>query len=136
MIALTRWRWATRGLRVCVGSPPHPRGQTHYRPIFMAAIARQSSAGGPCSPASGWGGMLALALLPQPPKGAQPTQRPLVHSAVGSGVLAAAKPAVKDLAQGPRIPDEATDDSTPVRAAEAAPTRGKTFSKHSSTHRA
>jgi hypothetical protein len=84
----------------------------------------------------GAGGMLALALLPQPPKGAQPTQRPLVHSAVGSGVLAAAKPAVKDLAQGPRIPDEATDDSTPVRAAEAAPTRGKTFSKHSSKPRA
>ena len=60
MIALTRWRWATRGLRVCVGSAPHPRGQTHYRPVFTAAIARQSSVGGPCSHASGWEGCSGL----------------------------------------------------------------------------
>ena len=38
----------------------HPRGQTHYRPIFTAAIARQSSVGGPCSHASGWVGCSAL----------------------------------------------------------------------------
>jgi hypothetical protein len=80
--------------------------------------------------------MLALALLPQPPDGAQLTQRPLVHSAVGSGVLAAAKPAIKEVAQVPRIPDQAADDSTTARAAEAAPTRGKTFLKHSSKQRA
>ena len=84
----------------------------------------------------GVGGMVALALLPQPPQGPQSTQRPLVHSAVGSPVLAAGKPAGKDVAQVPRIPDEAADDSTPARVAEPAPTRGKTFSKHSSRHRA
>jgi hypothetical protein len=46
--------------------------------------------------------MFALALLPQPPDGAQSTQRPLVYSAVGPGVLAAAKPVVKEVAQVPR----------------------------------
>jgi hypothetical protein len=45
---------------VCVGSPPHPPGQAHYRPIFMAAITRQSSAGGLCSPASEWVGCSRL----------------------------------------------------------------------------
>ena len=84
----------------------------------------------------GVGGMFALALLPQPPQGPQSTQRPLVHSAVGSPVLAAGKPAGKDVAQVPRIPDEAADDSTPARVAEPAPTRDKTLSKHSSKHRA
>ena len=84
----------------------------------------------------GVGGMLALALLPQPPGGAQLTQRPLVHSVVGSPVLAAAKPAVKELAQVPPVPDQAADSSAPVRAAEAAPTRDKNFSKHSSKQRA
>jgi hypothetical protein len=78
--------------------------------------------------------MLALALLSQPPKEAQSTQRPLVHSVVGSPVLAATKPAVK-LAQVPRVADEAADNSTPVHSAEAAPTRGKTFSKHSFNRR-
>src|SRR5215471_310168 len=83
----------------------------------------------------GVGGMLALALLPQPPKGAQPTKTPLVHSVVGSPVLTAAKPAVKELAQVARVQDQAADDSTPVGAAEAAPIRDKTFSKHSSKQR-
>ena len=84
----------------------------------------------------GVGGMLALALLPQPPGGAQLTQRPLVHSVVGSPVLAVAKPAVKEVAQAPRVPEQAADDSTTARVAEPAPTPGKTFSKHSSKHRA
>ena len=78
--------------------------------------------------------MFVLALLPQPPDGAQTTQRPLVYAAVGSGVLAAAKPAIKEVAQVPRISDQAADDSTTARVAEPAPTRGKTFSKHSSKH--
>jgi hypothetical protein len=84
----------------------------------------------------GVGGMLALALLPRPPDGAQSTQRPLVYSAVGPGVLATAKPAIKEVAQVPRIPEQAADDSTTARVAEPAPTRGKTFSNHASKHRA
>jgi len=84
----------------------------------------------------GVGGMFALALLPHPPDGAQSTQTPLMHSTVGSGVLAAAKPVIKEVAQVPRIPDQAADNSAPERAAEAAPTRGKIFSKHSSKQRA
>jgi hypothetical protein len=79
--------------------------------------------------------MLVLALLPQPPDGAQTTQRPLVYAAVGSGVLAAAKPAIKEVAQVPRISDQAADDSTTARVLEPAPARAKTFSKHSSNHR-
>jgi hypothetical protein len=75
--------------------------------------------------------MLALALLPQPPDGAQLSQRPLVYSAVGSGVLAAAKPTVKEIAQVPRVPDKAADDSTTPRVAETTPTRDKTLSRHS-----
>jgi len=51
-------------------------------------------------------------------------------------VVAAAKPAVKELAQVPRVPDQAGDNSNPERAAEAAPAREKTFSKHSSKQRA
>jgi hypothetical protein len=51
-------------------------------------------------------------------------------------VLAAAKPVIKEVAQVPRIPDQAADDSTTARVAEPAPTRGKTFLKHSSKHRA
>jgi hypothetical protein len=82
----------------------------------------------------GVGGMLALALLPQPPDGTQ--SRPLVYSAVGSSVLAAAKPAIKEVAQVPRVPDEAADDSTTARVAETTPTRGKTTSRHSSKRRA
>jgi hypothetical protein len=79
----------------------------------------------------GAGGMLGLALLPQPPDGAQLTERPLVYSAVGSGVLVAPKPVVKELAQVPPVPAEAADDTTTARVAEATPTRGKTLSKHS-----
>jgi hypothetical protein len=80
--------------------------------------------------------MVALALLPEPPKGAQPTQTPLVHSVVGSPVLTGTKPAVKELAQVARVQDQAADDSRPVRAAEAAPIRDKAFSKHLSKQRA
>jgi hypothetical protein len=51
-------------------------------------------------------------------------------------VLAAAKPAIKEVAQVPSIPDQAADNSTTARVAEPAPTRDKTFSKHSSKHHA
>jgi hypothetical protein len=84
----------------------------------------------------GVGGMLVLALLPQPPDRAQSTQRPLVNSAVGSGVLVAAKPVVKEVAQVRRAPDEVADDSATARVAETTPTRGKTSSRHSSKRRA
>jgi hypothetical protein len=47
-------------------------------------------------------------------------------------VLAAAKPAIKEVAQVPRVPDEAADDSNTARVEEPTPTRGRTFSKHSS----
>src|SRR5262249_9206401 len=60
----------------------------------------------------------------------------LVHSVVGSPLLAAGKPAGKDVAQVPRTPDQAADDSNTARMAEPAPIRGKTFSKHSSKPRA
>ena len=120
---------------LCVGSPPHPPGQAHYRPIFMAAITRQSSAGGLCSPASEWVGCSRLRCYRSHLMG-QSTQRPLVYTAVGPGVLATAKPAIKEVAQVPRIPEQAADDSTTARVAEPAPTRGKTFSNHASKHRA
>ena len=135
MVALTRWRWATSELRMRGLSTSFTRPNA-LSPYLYGRYSPPKQRWWPLFACLGVGGMFALALLPQPPKGAQSTQRPLVYSVVGSGVLAVAKPAIKEVAQVPSIPDQAADNSTTARVAEPAPTRDKTFSKHSSKHRA
>jgi len=135
MVALTRWRWATSELRMRGLSTSSTRPNA-LSPYLYGRYSAPKQRWWPLFACLGVGGMLGLALLPQPPKGAQSTQRPLVYSAVGPGVLATAKPAIKEVAQVPRISDQAADDSPTARVAEPAPTRDKTFSQHSSKHRA
>jgi hypothetical protein len=135
VIALPRWRWATSELRMRGLSTSSTRPNA-LSPYLYGRYSAPKQRWWPLFACLGAGGMLTLALLPQPPDGAQSTQRPLVYSVAGSGVLVAARPAVKELAHVPRIPDQAADDSTTARIAETTPTRGKTVSGHSSKRRA